>query len=79
MEESSKYSLLGFNEQNKDWEYNLRRNKPSKSYSPEIAHKLYCSRRKSNNCKLTDEVKKLIIALLKKKISPELICAWGYS
>ncbi|MRN44986.1 IS30 family transposase, partial [Brucella sp. 09RB8913] len=52
----------------------LKRNKVGKSYSAEIAHKLYCSRRKSNNHKLTNEVKKLIIALLKKKISPELIC-----
>ncbi|QIV94811.1 IS30 family transposase [Allofrancisella frigidaquae] len=52
----------------------LKRNKVGKSYSAEIAHKLYCSRRKSNNHKLTNEVKKLIIALLKKKISLELIC-----
>ena len=52
----------------------LNRNSINNSYSAEIAQNLYKSRRTSNNHKLCCKVKKLIISLLKKKISPELIC-----
>jgi IS30 family transposase len=52
----------------------ISRNSIKNTYCAETAHKLYLSRRKSNNNKLTDRAKKLIIELLKKKISLELIC-----
>ncbi|MBK2029461.1 IS30 family transposase, partial [Francisella noatunensis] len=52
----------------------LNRTSINSDYNAEIAQKLYQSRRTSNNHKLSCKVKKLIIALLKKKISPELIC-----
>ena len=52
----------------------LNRNSIKGKYDADIAQKLYESRRISNNHKLSDKVKKLIISLLKKKISPELIC-----
>ena len=52
----------------------ISRNSIKNIYCAETAHELYLSRRKSNNNKLSDRVKKLIIGLLKKKISPELIC-----
>ena len=52
----------------------LSRNSIEGKYNAELAQKLYESRRSSNNHKLSDKVKKLIISLLKKKISPELIC-----
>ncbi|MEY8715486.1 IS30 family transposase [Francisella philomiragia] len=51
----------------------LNRNSIKGTYDAEIAQELYESRRNSNNCKLSDKLKKLIISLLKKKISPELI------
>nr|WP_252988796.1 helix-turn-helix domain-containing protein [Francisella noatunensis] len=52
----------------------LNRTSINSDYNAEIAQKLYQSRRTSNNHKLSCKVKNLIIALLKKKISPELIC-----
>lgn len=52
----------------------INRNSIKNTYCAEAAHKLYLSRRRSNNNKLTDRAKKLIIGLLKKKVSPELIC-----
>ena len=52
----------------------LNRNSIKGKYDAYTAQKLYESRRSSNNHKLSDKVKKLIISLLKKKISPELIC-----
>ena len=52
----------------------ISRNSIKNTYCAETAHKLYLSRRRSNNNKLTDSAKKLIVGLLKKKVSPELIC-----
>ena len=52
----------------------ISRNSIKNTYCAKTAHKLYLSRKRSNNNKLTDRAKKLIIELLKKKISPELIC-----
>ena len=51
----------------------LKRNSIKGKYIADIAHKLYLCRRNSNNHKLSEQVKKLIIGLLKKRISPELI------
>ena len=53
----------------------IKRNSIKGIYNAKIADKLYYNRRKSNNNKLTRSTKKLILALLKKKISPELICS----
>ena len=52
----------------------LSRNSINNKYNAQLAQRLYESRRTSNNYKLCCKVKKLIISLLKKKISPELIC-----
>lgn len=52
----------------------INRNSIKKTYYAETAHKLYLNRRRSNNNKLTNRAKKLIVGLLKKKVSPELIC-----
>ena len=52
----------------------LKRNSINGAYNAVVANNLYLSRRKSNNNKLTKEVKDLVIALLKKELSPELIC-----
>lgn len=52
----------------------LVRNSINNKYNAQLAQRLYEGRRTSNNHKLCCKVKKLIIALLKKKISPELIC-----
>ena len=52
----------------------LNRNSVKGVYKAVVANNLYLSRRKSNNNKLSKEVKDLVIALLKKGLSPELIC-----
>ena len=48
----------------------LKRNSINGAYNAVVANNLYLSRRKSNNNKLTKEVKDLVIALLKKELSP---------
>ena len=52
----------------------LKRNSIKGVYRAVIANNLYLSRRKSNHNNLTKEVTSLIISLLKKELSPELIC-----
>ena len=51
----------------------IKRNSVKGRYVAGLAHKLYLGRRNSNNSKISGQVKQLIIGLLRKRISPELI------